>query len=50
MVKREKEEKGPQGEILRPFKKGKDSTVYIAIVIIILLTVVAMTGVYFEYW
>ena len=50
MVKTEEEEKLTHSEILRPFQKGKNRTIYIAIAIIIILTIIAMTGVYFEYW
>lgn len=45
---REKAENTSDNSDKLPLKRNKP--IYIAIAIIILLTVVAMTGVYYEYW
>lgn len=50
MVNIEKEDKESHIDILQRFQKGKNITIYIAIAIIILLTIIAMIGVYYEYW
>ncbi|MCM8570159.1 hypothetical protein NE848_12270 [Gramella jeungdoensis] len=50
MVNIEKEDKESPIEILQRFQKGKNKSIYIAIAVIILLTIIAMVGVYYEYW
>ncbi|MDX1543284.1 MAG: hypothetical protein R3214_04985 [Christiangramia sp.] len=50
MMKRIHNLKKNYRKIFHPFQKGENRTVFIAIIIIILLTIVAMTGVYYEYW
>ncbi|WP_165499024.1 hypothetical protein [Gramella sp. KN1008] len=50
MPERNNEEKELFNQILRPFRREDNRTILIAIAIIILITIVAMIGVYYEYW
>ena len=47
---RDENDKESQDFILQNNKKTRYSTIFIAIVLVILIALVAMTGVYFEYW
>ena len=37
-------------EILKSARQGNKKKIFVAIAVVIILTVVAMTGVYYEYW
>ncbi|SDR80469.1 hypothetical protein SAMN04488553_0732 [Gramella sp. MAR_2010_147] len=37
-------------EFLRVARKGVNKAIYIAIALIVIVAVIAMTGVYYEYW
>jgi flagellar basal body-associated protein FliL len=47
---RDKDDKESKDYILQDNKKTRFGTIFIIIVLIILVTAVAMTGVYFDYW
>lgn len=47
---RDKDDKESEDYILQDNKKTRFGTIFIIIVLIILATAVAMTGVYFDYW
>ena len=47
---RDKNDNESEDYILQDNKKTRFGAVFIAIVLIILITAVALTGVYFEYW
>ena len=50
MQSRDKSERRSDIEFLRTARKVNDKIFYIAISIIVVLAVVAMTGVYYEFW
>ncbi len=47
---RDKEDKKSEDYILQENKKTKFGSTFIAIILIIIMAVVAMTGVYLDYW
>ncbi|WP_168194553.1 hypothetical protein [Antarcticibacterium arcticum] len=47
---RDKNDKESEDYILQDNKKTRFGATFIIIVLIVLITAVAMTGVYFEYW
>lgn len=47
---RDKDDNESEDFILQDNKKTRFGTIFIIIVLIILVTIVAMTGVYFDYW
>lgn len=47
---RDKKDNESEDYILQDNKKTRFGATFIIIVLIILVTIVAMTGVYFEYW
>jgi uncharacterized integral membrane protein len=47
---RDKEDNQSEDFILQENKKTKFGAVFILIVLVILIAIVAMTGVYFDYW
>ena len=47
---RDKDDKQSEDYIFQDNKKTRFGAVFIIIVLIILVTAVAMTGVYFDYW
>ncbi|MDN3594118.1 hypothetical protein [Zunongwangia endophytica] len=50
MQVRDKEDDQSEDYILQKNKKTKFGATFIAIVIVIIIAAVAMTGVYFDYW
>lgn len=47
---RDKDDNESEDYILQDNKKTRFGTIFIIIVLIILVTIVAMTGVYLDYW
>lgn len=47
---RDKDDNESEDYIIQDSKKTRFGAVFIAIILIILVTAVALTGVYFEYW
>lgn len=50
MFTQDKSNRNSDLEFFRTTRKGISKIIYIAIAIIIIVAVIAMTGVYYEYW